>query len=590
MIWLYLWHAEYATAWTAAIILTAVITVRGVGAMLTASKSVIPTNIVALKGGPAWVGLLVITVTLAIVSSACQAEQDEVELESPNRSEPLAIFEIRHRVNPIVTVIASLLPLEGRPASGPELTESELGAVRCVGRPTNLTATSEMRPSFVLIAIESLRADVVGMSVDGSEVMPHVNLLARTGVKFSRAYANSTHSDYADPCVASSIYPLRSPAHHYYSSVDPPKPLLFDCFHDARYATGVFSSQNESWGNMDVFLTTPGLDVFFDAQRVDGVGMADSRDPGFADWVKSRRTAGKLDDRVTARYACRWIEKQAEQKKPFICALNLQSSHFPYTLPPSRTQQFQPTRLSPTASFLGYPEADIPAAQNSYWNALRYGDEQVGCILETLERCGVRNDTFVIIGMDNGEAFYENGEPTHAGLPFETTVHVPLIINNPERLVPRTETYLTQSIDVAPTLLGLAGLPVHPGFQGIDVLSKNRPPARERLVFVHCCNGRVRADAVVSDSGWKLISNQMTGVSKLYDLHDDPGESRDLVFRKRDVATVLQEIVQTWRRRQIQYYGNRAIFEAYYPPRSPQIAPSSMALLENNPRKDLPSR
>lgn len=75
---------------------------------------------------------------------------------------------------------------------------------------------------------------------------PHLNRLAKQGVQFTRAYTQSTHSDYADVCIVSSLYPLRKTRHHYYSASDPwPKTLIYDLLKPLGYVTAIFSSQNE---------------------------------------------------------------------------------------------------------------------------------------------------------------------------------------------------------------------------------------------------------------------------------------------------------------------------------------------------------
>lgn len=114
--------------------------------------------------------------------------------------------------------------------------------------------------------------------------MPHLNKLCRSGRRFTRAYAQSSHSNYADPALFSSLYPLRTRYHHYYSRSDPwPKTLLYDVLKSLGYATALYSSQNEGWGNMDAFLesdhwTSSSIRAATTVRRTSPMQTLDSRD------------------------------------------------------------------------------------------------------------------------------------------------------------------------------------------------------------------------------------------------------------------------------------------------------------------------
>ncbi len=481
-------------------------------------------------------------------------------------------YVLRYRVNPVLTLIWSPLIVVEQPIEG-TLTEEQLGPRRSNRHLVQRASGSGARRSLIVIAVEALRHDVIGMQHQGREIMPHVNGLARGGVHFTNAYSQSTHSDYADPCIVSSLYPLRTRGHHYYSRSDPwPKVLIYDVLKQHGYATAIISSQNEGWGRMDQFLASPHLDLFFDSRDYDGETFVCDRDPGFARFVKGARVAGKLDDRITIQKVIGWIGEQQAADVPFFVSVNLQTSHFPYEIPGGRTGPFQPAMMDFPASFVSYPREKVPVVRNAYYNALHYIDQQIGRLVSFLDETGLRDETLLVIAGDNGEAFYENGHPTHAGPPYEPAIRVGLLMHCPAVLTPATETYLMQLIDVAPTALALLGIAPHPCFQGIDVLAADRPANEARVVLVHCESALSGSDAVVSGTGWKYVEDRRSGQRRLHQLGTDPGEERNLGDTYPEVTRVLQRVMHQWRQRQLLYYQTPAYYGWYWPPRTPMVS------------------
>jgi arylsulfatase A-like enzyme len=103
--------------------------------------------------------------------------------------------------------------------------------------------------------------------------------------------------------------------------------------------------------------------------------------------------------------------------------------------------------------------------------ALRSVDDQIGELLELLERSDVLQDTVIVLTSDHG---FEVGHHRHFGksVPYQRVTNVPLIVWGPGRFAPRGEPlpHLLSQIDLVPTLLELAGAPVEPGLQGKSFL------------------------------------------------------------------------------------------------------------------------
>ncbi len=489
------------------------------------------------------------------------------------------IGRYHHGLNPAITLLSSAVEAWQRKPIEPCLDISELVRIDSTRQLDTRSSSESVPPSIILVAVEALRHDVVHLRHQGREVMPHVNRLANNGLQLTRAYAQSTHSDYADVCLASSLYPLRSPSHHFYRYDDPwPKTLLYDVLKPRGYATAIISSQNESWGGMDQFLDTPSLDYFYHPERSSAQTFVSERDPGFLREIRAGALfAGKFPDRHTVDVALDWIGEQPADHT-FFLAMNFQSSHFPYLIPDDCPRPFQPARLDDDVKFSSYPKQKTPMVRNAYYNALAESDRQIGRLVHELKKQGRFDNTILVVTGENGEAFHENGAVGHACNPVEPVVHVAAVVHAPNLLGAQVEDYPFEHVDLAPTLLGLLGIAPHPNFQGMDVLSANRPPIENRLLFFHVLSPIAQADAVLLAGRWKFMVHGTSRQAVLYDLQSDPTESRDTTAEQPELAASLADVLARWRRRQLAYYHYPQYYGRFYPPRPPKINPNQDAV------------
>ena len=431
------------------------------------------------------------------------------------------------------------------------------------------------RRHVLLVAVESLRPDVIGLVHAGSLVMPRLTALAATGRLFRRTWATSTQSNYSDPSVASSLYPLRTRDYLRYAAADPwPRTLLWDVLKPAGYATAVISSQNESWGGMHAFLATPALDLFYDPERQPGnvPSHVSRRDLAMMQALESGElNAGSFHDEHTVDVAIDWLRRRRD--RPFVLAMNLQASHFPYALPEGWRPPYEPAMLDPTVRFFQPPAEKLPLVRIAYWNALRYADEQIGRLLDALAADGRLDETVIAVYGENGESFGEGGRALHAAEPVEAALRVACLLRAPGSIAPGVDDYPTTLIDVVPTILARLGYPPHPGFQGIDVLGPGRPPAEERLLFAHVNTPLAGADVVVQGGRWKFTYDARAFAERLADLAADPLERRNLVDAEPAIARRLRGALDAWRERQLAYYAFPFYHRAYWPPAPPALAP-----------------
>jgi arylsulfatase A-like enzyme len=342
--------------------------------------------------------------------------------------------------------------------------------------------------------------------------------------------------------------------------------------HQHGYATAIISSQNEAWGAMDQFLTTQGLDWFYHPETSTAPSITSQRDPGFRrEQMAGTLVAGKFADRHTTDVAIGWISSQTAAGRPFYVSMNLQSSHFPYLIPDDSPRSFQPCKLDADIKFSSYPPEKVPIVRNAYYNAIQECDRQVGRLVEHLKQLGVWNETILLVTGENGESFHENGCVGHACDAKEPVIHVAAVLNAPGLIEPCKDDYPFEHVDVAPTILGLLGVPGHPNFQGIDALAAKRTPASERLLFFHVISPIAKGDAVSLAGRWKYLTSQDQPQGVLFDLASDPNEAHDASESHPLITTVLRTALKKWRRQQLAYYHFSMYYASYYPPQPPKL-------------------
>ena len=207
------------------------------------------------------------------------------------------------------------------------------------------------------------------------------------------------------------------------------------------------------------------------------------------------------------------------------------------------------------------PAAIFDRALGLYAAEIEYTDRWIGQLVDALESRGLLDRTIIAFAADHGECFDHGVYFEHADCLYDGAVRVPLLLRYPARIGAGTR--VAQEVDllqVAPTVLGLAGVPAPAGMDRPDLFAAGaaaddpaawtlvqHPLYDERAAEAHhrkvegirTVAGRPSRPVVVDeqsvalrDARWKLIR---TGEHRvLYDLADDPGEEHDLAATRPD--------------------------------------------------------
>ncbi len=307
----------------------------------------------------------------------------------------------------------------------------------------------------------------------------------------------------------------------------------------------------------------PGFDYWFSFQ-----GQGEYFDPMVNDNGREYRVEGYMTDILTER-AVDWLKAKRDPAKPFSLNLWHKGVHEDHSPAPRHRDLYAGVALPPPPhgtsdeTFLGKPEwqrikaFDVrwksyvpvdslppkgwPFKEEKFLSLLRCMaaiDESLGTILGTLEEIGELDDTVVIFSSDNGYFMGEHGY-WDKRIAYENSMRIPLLVRYPPKVpAGRSISQICLNIDVAPTLLDLAGVPVPGQMQGesmVRLLETGKDPGwRKSMLYQYYVDDAypyAGPDMVaVKTERYKLVDNFLEhDIDELYDLKEDPGEMNNLI-------------------------------------------------------------
>jgi len=232
--------------------------------------------------------------------------------------------------------------------------------------------------------------------------------------------------------------------------------------------------------------------------------------------------------------------------------------HEPY-MPPEAHQVFTEDPLDAGAAaavsgdFITRKDAGLrESALALYDGEIRFADRAVGRMVETLKKRGIYDRTAIIIAADHGEEFLEHGGTRHSNGLYEEVIHTPLVVRIPGEK-PAVCDRLTRNVDIAPTILRIAGIKdPWPGRDGVplqDILSGSVDVTSSIARLYLDNNNTVRFWNAVQEGPLKFIDTHVEDFhySELFDLSRDPGEKADLFRSRPKDAARLAETLESAR-------------------------------------------
>ena len=366
--------------------------------------------------------------------------------------------------------------------------------------PASQASVGQRPHDLILVTIDTLRADRVGVYGHAQARTPMIDALARRGVRFSSAFAPTPITLPSHASLLTGRYPPGHHARHNGMRVDAHVPSLAATLAAAGFATGGFVGAFP-------------LDRRFGLNA--GFAAYGDRMPRSAQGRLANERAGS----DVADEAIGWLRANAGSRR--FLWMHLFEPHAPY----------------------GDARSGRPASDR-YDDEVAEADRQVGRVLEALGEAASR--ALVVVTADHGEAFGEHGELTHSLFVYDTTLRVPLVIAGPGVPAAVRDAPVTL-VDIAPTVLPLLGVKAFDS-DGIDlarVIAGEAGPERELYA---------ESFAALLDFGWSPLRAVRAGRMKyiaapreeLYDLAADPGETTDRASAEPQRTAALRDRVDRY--------------------------------------------
>jgi arylsulfatase A-like enzyme len=399
-----------------------------------------------------------------------------------------------------------------------------------------LCAAENSRPNVLLVITDDQGYGDFSLHGNPHLQTPVFDKLARQGVQFERYFV----SPLCAPTRASLLtgrYWLRGGVWgvtHSKEALRPEEITIAEALKAAGYRTGIFGK----WHNGEQYPYTPpgqGFDEFFGFHNGHWNNYFDTELLRGAGFVKTR---GYVAD-VLADAAIAFIEQN--KSRPFFCYVPFNTPHSPFQVPDKYFDRFKKMGLDDTLS--------------SVYGMCENLDENLGRLLATLERLGLRENTIVLFMTDNGANTdrFNAGMKGRKGSVHEGGSRVPLIIQWPARFkTPRVVSQIAAHVDVLPTLLDLCGVTVSNGFP-LDgrslrpLLEGNTNGWPERILFTHqtrALQTPAKFPGAARSQRYRLV-NEGRGY-ELYDMVADPGQSSNIAAANPDVVRQLSATYEAW--------------------------------------------
>lgn len=360
---------------------------------------------------------------------------------------------------------------------------------------------AQTTPNVLLITLDTVRADRIGAYGYAKGATPVADRLAREGVRFADATSQAPLTGPAHAAILTGQYPARLGVRDNATMPIPAGTATAAQLFKARgYRTGGF---------VGAFILGPeygfaqGFDTF---------------DASFAQFSAGSKLQAQRRCGDVADAALKWLTGSST---PFFAWVHFYDAHTPYEAPAPFRARF---------------------AASPYDGEIAYVDSCMGRLVTALEQAGQLDRTLISVVADHGEGLGDHGEAEHGLFLYETVLRIPWIMRLPSReaagTVVRTQ---VRSIDVAPTIAAIAGIPMAKidGESVVPILRGRAPrdpsPSYAETFYPRWHFGWSEQKSIrVGD--WKYIDAPKP---ELYDMRADSGERRNVVDSRGPLANGL---------------------------------------------------
>lgn len=448
--------------------------------------------------------------------------------------------------------------------------------------------------NYVWFCTDQQRFDTINALGNKAIKTPNIDRLVREGTTFTRAYAQSPICTPSRSAFLTGRYPRTARASINGNVVfSRDEKLVTRDLADAGYCCGLVGKLHLTsahkrmearaddgysyikWSHHPFDSWAPGINAYQDWLKEKGVDWHKAYDAPFDDWPTNTKVKPySIPDHINGiepqyhqttwcvNEAIGFIDKVREEDacKPWCISINVFDPHPPFDPPKEYKDKLRISDM-PLPYYKDGELDNKPAEQKDcysrgnangqviptsiltddekreitrdYYAEIMLIDDQLGRLIDYLDKNNLRENTVIIFMSDHGEMLGDHGLYWKGGFLYESLLHVPLIFSCPGLIKQNLQSdALVELVDIAPTLLELSGLPVPKAMQGRSLkgilVGESDPHHHKDCVYAeyYYTAGRLHqvSATMYFDGRYKVIVHHNGPISELYDLEKDPHE------------------------------------------------------------------
>ena len=415
-------------------------------------------------------------------------------------------------------------------------------------------AQNTKRPNIVFLLTDDQRWDALGAMGNTIIQTPNMDKLATAGILFQNAYVTTSISCASRASILTGQYESRHKINDFGTN------LIADAFSktypallkEAGYKIGFI-------GKFGIGHQPPGSSFDFWVDTEAG-------GKGQPDYINTDKNGHQIHDTDTISSAIQlFLDHLNDNNAPFCLSVSFKAPHEQDGYPPkfviqSKYKDYykdvtipEPVTADPKywnkfpdffrtdtnfararwKGLFGTPELYQENVKN-YYRLITGVDDVLGKMMKKLEKLGIAKNTIIIVMGDNGMFLGEHGmEGKWYG--YEESIRVPLLIydpNLPDKISQYKAQQIALNIDIAPTILSMAGVTVPKSMQGVNLIDlvENKIPERTDFFYQHYFLGgpKIPREEGVVTTDFKYMNYIEYNYEELFDIKHDPHETTNL--------------------------------------------------------------
>jgi arylsulfatase A-like enzyme len=395
---------------------------------------------------------------------------------------------------------------------------------------------NQQRPNIVLVLADSMRARNISCLGYHRPTTPNIDRLAAVGVRFTNAFTAAPFTVASIASILTGVYPSVHKLEHYGQRLSSDLATLPELLGAVGYLTAGFVANPHI--NRESGLTR-GWQTFSDGRPWYKRPRAFSR---LVAWAENGRALNRQVRELLAQL----------DERPFFFLVFYNDSHVPFSVLPRLLLPLVSEKYhTPAFERQVYSDTELMQVLELYDQALRRADQAIGQLHELVCGAGHGDRTLFLISADHGEGLDRRPERAGHGRLYDNGIHVPLVASAPWLPAGQSVEQLVSTIDFAPTICELAGVPQAGQLQGysFSALLRGDAPEVTRQSVVseyHDCR-------CVRSERWKLIqrgpgiggpASTPVTATELYDVAQDPAEEHNVAEQHPAIVAELAAALQ----------------------------------------------